>query len=123
MPLLRCICLFLCVYQPFAIAKAPPPEIERIEKTLQALTELKTKVSAIEHEVDQLIAELSEEKGAAANAKPAPFGGISSSYVDSADPAKPKPVRCAALTAKGERCSRAAVPGSRYCRQHQTAHQ
>lgn len=123
MPLLRCLCLLLCFHVLHAVAQTPPPELERIEKTLQTLTELKARVNAIEVEIDQLIAELSVEKGAAANAKPAPFGGVSELSTNRADPAKPKPVRCAAMTAKGERCSRAALPGSRYCKQHQTAHQ
>jgi len=73
--------------------------------------------------IDQLIAELSEQKGAIQNRKPAPFGGIGEVSGVSADPSRPKAARCGAMTAKGERCTRPAVPGSRYCRQHQTAHQ
>jgi hypothetical protein len=103
--------------------QAPPPELERVERTLQTLAELKTKVAAIEAQIDQLIAELSEQKGAIQNHKPAAFGGIVDSGGGAADPAKPKTARCGAITAKGERCTRPAVPGSRYCRQHQTAHQ
>jgi hypothetical protein len=123
MPYLRCLCLFLCFHVLHAVAQTSPPQLERIEKTLQTLTELKAQVSAIQAAIDQLIAELSVEKGAVANAKPAAFGGVSEFSTNPADPARPKPVRCAAMTAKGERCSRAALPGSRYCKQHQTAHQ
>ena len=105
--------------------ETPPPkapgELERVEKTLQYATGLKARLAAMEAEVDQLIAELSEQKGALQNAKPAPFGGIADS--GPADPAKPKATRCAAITAKGERCTRPAAAGSRYCRQHQVAHQ
>jgi hypothetical protein len=104
-------------------SQAPPPELERVERTLQTLSDLKTKVAAIEAQIDQLIAELSEQKGAIQNHKPAAFGGVSDSSAGPADPSKPKAVRCAAITSKGERCTRAAVPGSRYCKQHQTAHQ
>lgn len=102
-------------------AKPVPGELERVDQTLQYATSLKAKLAAIEAELDQLIAALSEQKGAIEHAKPAPFGGI----VDTgpADSARPKAARCAAITAKGERCTRPAVPGSRYCRQHQVAHQ
>ena len=104
--------------------QTPPPELERVERTLQTLTDLKSKVAAISAQIDQLIAELSEQKGAIQNRKPAPFGGIlESSGGGSADPSKPKATRCGAITSKGERCTRPAVPGSRYCRQHQVAHQ
>lgn len=104
-------------------AQTPPPELERVERTLQTLADLKTKVAAIEAQIDQLIAELSEQKGAIQNRKPAAFGGIGDVGSGPADPAKPKAARCAAITAKGERCTRASVSGSRYCRQHQMAHQ
>ena len=104
-------------------AQTPSPELERVERTLQTLSDLKTKVAAIEAQIDQLVAELSEQKGAIQNRKPAAFGGISDVSAGPADPAKPKASRCAAITAKGERCTRPSVPGSRYCRQHQMAHQ
>ncbi|MGB8260325.1 MAG: hypothetical protein WCE75_08235 [Terracidiphilus sp.] len=104
-------------------AQTPPPELERVERTLQTLNDLKTKVAAISAQIDQLIAELSEQKGAIQNRKPAPFGGIGEVSGVSADPSRPKAVRCGAITSKGERCTRPAVPGSRYCRQHQVAHQ
>jgi len=103
--------------------QTPPPELERVERTLQTLADLKTKVAAISAQIDQLITELSEQKGAIQNRKPAAFGGIVEVSGVSADPSRPKAARCGAITAKGERCTRPAVPGSRYCRQHQTAHQ
>ena len=102
------------------------PEIERVERTLQTLADLKVKVAAIEAQIDQLIAELSEQKGAIQTRQPAAFGGIGGiGEVSSgpADRAKPKTARCGAITGKGERCTRPSVAGSRYCRQHQMAHQ
>ncbi len=106
-------------------AQAPPGELERVEKTLQYATDLKAKLAAMSAEVDQFIAELSEQKGALQSKKPgpAPFGGIADTGGAAADPARPKAARCAAMTAKGERCTRPAVAGSRYCKQHQVARQ
>jgi len=103
--------------------QTPSPELERVERTLQTLADLKTKVAAIETQIDQLIAELSEQKGAIQNHKPAAFGGIGEVSAGPADPSKPKTARCGAITGKGERCTRPSVVGSRYCRQHQMAHQ
>jgi len=124
MRLVALILLFLFAAPAFPQqAQAPPAELERVEQTLQTLTELKAKVAAIEAQIDQLIAELSERKGAIQNHQPVPFGGISDASAGPADPVKPKAVRCAAITGKGERCTRSAVAGSRYCRQHQVAHQ
>ncbi len=104
-------------------AQSPSPELDHVERTLQTLADLKTKVTAIEAQIDQLIAELSEQKGAIENRKPAAFGGINAGSSGPSDPAKPKAARCAAMTAKGERCTRPTVAGNRYCRQHQMAHQ
>ena len=104
-------------------APAPAAELDRVERTLQTLADLKTKVAAIETQIDQLIAELSEQKGAIANRKPAAFGGMSDAGPGTADPAKPKAGRCAAITSKGDRCTRPSVAGGRYCRQHLLAHQ
>ena len=104
-------------------AQTPPAELERVERTLQTLADLKTKVAAIEAQIDQLVAELSEQKGAIQNHKPPAFGGIGDVTSGPADPAKPKATRCAAMTSKGERCTRASVAGKRYCRQHLLAHQ
>jgi len=106
----------LCQQEP-----APPGELERVEKTLQYATDLKTKLAAMSAELDQFIAELSEQKGALQSKKPVLFGGIADA--GPADAARPKAARCAAMTAKGERCTRPAVTGSRYCKQHQVAHQ
>jgi DNA repair exonuclease SbcCD ATPase subunit len=102
---------------------APQPELERVERTLQTLSELKSKIAEISSQIDQLTAELSEQKGAIQNRKPAAFGGSGEVNAGPADRAKSKTARCAAITAKGERCTRPSVAGSRYCRQHQMAHQ
>lgn len=121
----RAIVLLLTLV-PAGLCQQPPPaapgELERVEKTLQYATELKAKLAAMSAQLDEFIAQLSEQKGAIENSKPAAFGGIANTG-GAADPAKPKAARCAAMTAKGERCTRPAVPGSRYCRQHQVAHQ
>jgi hypothetical protein len=119
------IALLLTLVLP-GLCQEPPPqvpgELERVEKTLQYATELKAKLAAMSAQLDEFIAQLSEQKGAIQGSKPAPFGGISNTG-GPADPAKPKAARCAAITAKGERCTRPAMPGSRYCKQHQVAHQ
>ena len=109
-------------------AGAEPPEaaqaeLARTEETLQQLIDLRAQVTALEERLDGLIRSLSEHKGALANAKPAAFGGVvasGSALPDRPDP-KPRVVRCAALTKEGDRCSRAALAGSRYCKQHMLA--
>ena len=127
MRLVALILLFLFAAPAFPQQEqAPPPELERVDQTLQALAELKTKVAAISAEIDQLIAGLSEQRGALQNRKPAAFGGIGLIGDASAAPTdrvKPKPSRCAAITVKGDRCTRSAAQGSRYCRQHLVARQ
>ena len=127
MRLVALVLLFLFAVPVFPQqAPAPPAELERVDRTLQTLAELKSKLAAISAQVDQLIAELSEQRGAIQNSKPAPFGGIggiADGSGGSADPVKPRPSRCGAITVKGGRCTRPAVTGSRYCRQHQLAHQ
>ncbi len=127
MRLVALILLFLLAAPAFPQQEqAPPAELERVDQTLQTLAELKAKVAAISAEIDQLIAALSEQRGAIQNRKPAAFGGIGllgDSSAGPADVAKPKASRCAAITVKGDRCTRSAVAGSRYCRQHQVAHQ
>ncbi|MCC7156400.1 MAG: hypothetical protein IT161_17620 [Bryobacterales bacterium] len=95
------------------------PEIERTESMIQQLTELKAKVSAIESQIDGLIAALSEQRGALASTKS--YNALEHVQDSPADPKKTS-VRCAAVTSKGARCSRPAVEGSRYCKQHQLAH-
>lgn len=109
-------------------AGAEPPEaaqaeLARTEETLQQLIDLRTQVAALEEKLDGLIRSLSEHKGALANAKPAAFGGVVSSGATLPDRPDPKPrvVRCAALTKDGDRCSRAALAGARYCKQHMLA--
>ena len=118
--------LMLCAWDSPGLAQpadAPNAELERVEKTLQALTELKAKLAASEAEVDRLIAELSEQKGAVQTKKPAAaFGGVLESGASGAEGSKPKAMRCAAITGKGERCTRAAGAGSRYCKQHVLGH-
>lgn len=99
---------------------APPQgELERTEQIIQALGELKTKVAQIEAEIDVLLKALSEQKGALQN-RPA-YNALEHIDRPDAPAAKKAPVRCAAYTNKGERCTRPAVSGSRYCRQHQLA--
>ncbi len=97
-------------------------ELERTEQTLQELTALKSQVVELQTRLDEIIRQLSERRGALANAKPAPFGGVAqpSAVPDRPDP-KPRTVRCAALTREGDRCTRAAMPGNRYCKQHALA--
>lgn len=104
-------------------AQAPSGEAGRIGATLEALESIKSRLNEMQAEVDSLIRALSERKGAL-SAQPAPFGGVPqpASFADSPD--KPKPVvRCAALTKDGLRCSRPAVAGARYCKQHGLARQ
>ncbi|MEJ5368069.1 MAG: hypothetical protein WHT08_07115 [Bryobacteraceae bacterium] len=107
---------------------ASPPggcagEAARIETLIAQLTELKSRLAETEAQLDALLRTLSEQKGAVAN--PPRFDALQ----QPAEPAagapdrKPAVVRCAAITASGNRCTRPAAPGSRYCRQHQLAHQ
>lgn len=83
---------------------------------------LKERLAEVQRELDELVRTLSEQKGALA-AQPPAFGASSAAaFVDSPD--KPKPaIRCAALTKDGARCTRAAVDGARYCKQHALARQ
>jgi hypothetical protein len=102
-----------------------PGELERTEKTIQLLTEFKARVRDLEADIDRLLRELSEHRGqlqAQPGARPAapaakPWSGFSQIEPDR----KPAVGRCAAITAKGTRCSRAATSGQRYCKQHQLA--
>lgn len=109
-----------------AIADPPasvPGELEHTEAVLEQLVELRAQVTAMGERLDALIRATSERKGAVANAKPAPFGGAVTQGAGVADrpDQRPRVVRCAALTKDGERCSRAALPGQRYCKQHALA--
>lgn len=107
-----------------ASAQAPSPEAQRIEQTLSSLQAMKARLNEMQSEVDGLIRALSEQKGQL-SAQPPAFGGsaaTSTAYADSPD--KPKPtVRCAALTKEGDRCTRPAVSGARYCKQHALSRQ
>jgi chromosome segregation ATPase len=96
-------------------------ERDRLESTIQQLQELKAKVSVFEAQLDELLRALSEQRGALQQ-KPTEYNALEHVAPAAADaPDKPKPAaqRCAAITAKGERCMRAAMPGGRYCKQHQ----
>lgn len=110
-------------------AFAAPPEaisqeLQVTEQTLAELHSLKTEIAALQNRLDSLIAAFSERKGQLLNAKPVPFGGVPvvSSVADRPD-SKPPTIRCAALTKEGVRCTRAALPGQRYCKQHALAKQ
>jgi hypothetical protein len=117
------IVLCLCALAVCLRGQAPTPaqpELERMNSLIEELTTLKAQVAAVEGRLDALLRGLSEQRGALQN-KPA-FNALKNVEADTpADPKKPA-VRCAALTGDGKRCSRAAVDGARYCRQHQLAH-
>lgn len=101
----------------------PPAELERLNTLIEELTQLKSEVASLEARIDALLRGLSEQRGALQN-KPGydALKAVAPARADEAD-RKPPLVRCAAITASGTRCTRAAAPGSRYCRQHQLAHQ
>lgn len=107
---------------------SPPPaaagEAERISALIDELAQLKAQVAAVEERLESLLRQLSEQRGALQN-RPA-FDALrqqaSAAPPDQPD-RKPPVVRCAAITNSGKRCSRPAVPGSRYCRQHMLANQ
>lgn len=108
---------------------ANPPDAEEelvhTEQLLRTLSELKAQVGEIQAKIDELTRQLSERRGALANrpAPAAPFGGVlqrQNGLPDLPD-AKPALRRCAAITREGERCSRSALPSSRYCKQHALA--
>ena len=95
------------------------PELERTDSMILQLTDLKAKVAAIETQIDGLLAALSEQRGALASSKT--YNALEHVQDVQAD-SKKATARCAALTSKGDRCTRAALDGSRYCKQHQLAH-
>jgi len=119
------ILLTLAVSWLSAAAAAPPPreEVERLNSLIEELNQLKGQVASVEARLEQLLRALSEQRGALQN-RPS-FDALKQTAEPPADQPdrKPPAVRCAAITASGKRCSRPAVPGSRYCRQHQLAHQ
>jgi hypothetical protein len=104
--------------------KTVSEELQTVERTLAELQSLKNDLQATEARVDALIALWSERKGQLQNTHPPAFGG-SGPYSSEADrpDVKPATVRCAALTKDGTRCTRPAVPGQRYCKQHLLARQ
>jgi len=113
------VCLALC-----ALAADPPPkpEVERLNSVIEELTALKTQAAAMEERIDTLVRALSEQRGAL-QAKPASYDALKSVAVDSQADTRPPMVRCAALTSEGKRCTRGAMEGSRYCKQHHLARQ
>lgn len=104
-------------------AAPAPGEAERINTLIEELTQLKAQVAAVESRLEALLRALAEQRGALQH-RPS-FDALkppAESTPDAPD-RKPPVVRCAAITNSGKRCSRPALPGSRYCRQHQLAHQ
>ncbi len=110
------------------IVGAEPPEppkqaeLERLNALIEELAALKAQATALETKIDVLLRAMSEQRGAL-RAKPASYDALKAAAADS--PADPKPavVRCAAITSSGKRCTRAAMEGSRYCKQHALARQ
>jgi len=106
----------LCQSQP---AK---PEIEHLNGLIEELTLLKAQTAAIESRIDAILRVLAEQRGSLQQSPPA-YNALNH-LSDAPDP-KPAvaPVRrCAAITTAGKRCTRGAVEGSRYCKQHQLSH-
>jgi len=98
-------------------------EADRITALIEELTQVKAQLADAEARLEKLMRALSEQRGALQN-RPA-YDALKQTAEPAADAPDRKPpvVRCAAITNSGKRCSRPAVPGSRYCRQHQLAHQ
>ncbi len=110
-------------------AAEPPPaspcagEADRITALIEELAQVKTQLAEAEARLEKLMRALSEQRGALQN-RPS-FDALKQGAESAADAPDRKPpvVRCAAITNSGKRCTRPALPGSRYCRQHQLAHQ
>ncbi|WP_321473622.1 hypothetical protein [uncultured Paludibaculum sp.] len=116
------VCLFLLLTALDAQEPARvQPETERLESLIQELTAMKVQVAALESRIDLILRSLSEQKGAL-QSKPPAYNALRNIEADTAADAKPPAIRCAALTASGKRCTRAATDGSKYCKQHQLAH-
>jgi hypothetical protein len=98
-------------------------EADRITALIEELTQVKAQLADAEARLEKLMRALSEQRGALQN-RPA-YDALKQTAEPAPDAPDRKPpvVRCAAITNSGKRCSRPAVPGSRYCRQHQLAHQ
>jgi hypothetical protein len=117
-----------CLFVLLPVFGDPPAtvseELQFTERTLAELQSLKSEVHAIQERLDSLIAALNERKGQLQSSKPVPFGGVAPvSVVADRPDSKPPTVRCAALTKEGTRCTRPALPGQRYCKQHALAKQ
>mgnify|MGYP002399911389 CR=1 FL=1 len=121
---LAAVCVFILVPALGDPPAAISEELQSTERTLAELQSLKAEVQSLQSRLDALIAALSERRGQLQTTKPAAFGGVVpvSNAADRPD-AKPPTVRCAALTKDGTRCTRAAMPGQRYCKQHALARQ
>ena len=104
-------------------AASAPAEAERINTLIEELTQLKAQVAAVESRLEALLRALAEQRGALQNRPTYDALKQQTESTPDAPDRKPPVVRCAAITNSGKRCSRAALPGSRYCRQHQLAHQ
>jgi hypothetical protein len=96
-------------------------ELERTQALIERLTALKSRVAGLEQELDAVLRQLSEVKGALE--KRPSFDAIRSP-AEEVEPDHPKAAaRCGALTSAGKRCTRPARTGSRYCSQHVLAYQ
>ncbi len=121
------IALLLCLAC-VAVGGEPPaarnPELERLNALIEELAALKAQATALETKIDVLLRAMSEQRGAL-QAKPASYDALKATVAAVDSPADPKPavVRCAAITSSGKRCTRAAMEGSRYCKQHALARQ
>ncbi len=117
-----CLLVLLPVFgdPPAAVSE----ELQLTERTLAELQSLKADVQSLQSRLDVLITALSERRGQLQNVKPIPFGGIAPvSAVPDRPDTRPATFRCAALTKDGTRCTRPALAGQRYCKQHAPAKQ
>lgn len=129
-PVRRALLTLVLVFCMAAAAADPPSapaagETERLSAIIEELSQLKAQVAAVEQKLETLLRALSEQRGALQNRPAFDILKQSAAAETAADAPDRKPpvVRCAAITNSGKRCTRPAVPGSRYCRQHQLAHQ
>lgn len=99
-------------------------ELERLNSMIEELTALKAQTAAMESRLETLLRALQEQRGAL-QVKPAAYDALKAAAAPADPPADQRPatVRCAALTGSGKRCTRAAMEGSRYCKQHALAKQ
>ena len=123
----RPVSVLLCLLISASVFGEPPSVSEEIQfndRTLAEIQAMKAEIQAIQTRLDALIASFSERRGLLQNAKPAPFGGsVAVPAVADRPDQRPPTVRCAALTKDGTRCTRPAVQGQRYCKQHALAKQ